>query len=155
MSDKYTDRIAYGVEPPEGIWTDPSIFEDFILGLWDYQDEGYSEERHEFYKGEGFDLANSRDTAGSFKTSDSVLDFVKENLDISDLNHTSILDAYIDENEGILYVTLISEESDMLSLEEWELSPHEDLIFMSYEQNGAKYEVSYKIENLNLTSIED
>lgn len=151
MNKEYKGRVAFGFDPQEGIWTRDDLFEEFVIGLWDYQDEGYSEDRHEFYKGEGFDLAHNRDSAGAWDTAESVKEFF--DIDLSDLPHTTLIDAYIDEEESQLVATFISEDSDMKTLENWELSPHEDLVLQNIEKVGSKYKVIYNINNLNITSI--
>lgn len=144
----YRGPVAFGFEPADAFWTNKNIFEKFVIATFkgtDAYDEDYS-----VYEGSGFDLADHRDTAGCYGKADSVEDFVVENLDLSTCPETTILDAYINEDEARLVVKVLSTEEDIAEIKHWELSPYDT---MSFERIDAVsddvYEIIFKIDRLN------
>ena len=110
----YRGPVAFGFEPADAFWTNKNIFEKFVIATFkgtDAYDEDYS-----VYEGLGFDLADHRDTAGCYGKADSVEDFVVENLDLSTCPETTILDAYINEDEARLVVKVLSTEEDIAEI---------------------------------------
>ena len=146
----YRGPVAFGFEPADAFWTNKNIFEKFVIAAFkgtDAYDEDYS-----VYEGLGFDLADHRDTAGCYGRADSVEDFVVENLDLSTCPETTILDAYINEDEARLVVKILSTEEDVAEIKHWELSPYETMDFERVDNVGDDtYEIIFKIGGLNRT----
>lgn len=146
----YRGPVAFGFDPADAFWTNKNIFEKFVIATFkgtDAYDEDYS-----VYEGLGFDLADHRDTAGCYGKADSVEDFVVENLDLSTCPETTILDAYINEDEARLVVKVLSTEEDIAEIKHWELSPYDTMDFERVDSVGDDtYEIIFKIGGLNRT----
>lgn len=146
----YRGPVAFGFEPADAFWTNKNIFEKFVIATFkgtDTYDEDYS-----VYEGMGFDLADHRDTAGCYGKADSVEDFVVENLDLSTCPETTILDAYINEDEARLVVKVLSTEEDIAEIKHWELTPYDTMDFERVDSVGDDtYEIIFKIGGLNRT----
>ena len=146
----YRGPVAFGFEPADAFWTNKNIFEKFVIATFkgtDAYDEDYS-----VYEGLGFDLADHRDTAGCYGKADSVEDFVVENLDLSTCPETTILDAYINEDEARLVVKVLSTEEDIAEIKHWELTPYDTMDFERVDSVGDDtYEIIFKIGGLNRT----
>lgn len=146
----YRGPVAFGFEPADAFWTNKNTFEKFVISAFkstDAYDEDYS-----VYEGQGFDLADHRDTAGCYGRADSVEDFVAENLDLSTCPETTILDAYINEDEARLVVKVLSTEEDIAEIKHWELTPYETMDFERVDSVGDDtYEIIFKIGGLNRT----
>lgn len=146
----YRGPVAFGFEPADAFWTNKNAFEKFVISAFkstDAYDEDYS-----VYEGLGFDLADHRDTAGCYGRADSVEDFVIENLDLSTCPETTILDAYINEDEARLVVKILSSEEDIAEIKHWELTPYETMDFERVDSVGDDtYEIIFKIGELNRT----
>lgn len=146
----YRGPVAFGFEPADAFWTNKNTFEKFVIATFkgtDAYDEDYS-----VYEGMGFDLADHRDTAGCYGKADSVEDFVVENLDLSTCPETTILDAYINEDEARLVVKVLSTEEDIAEIKHWELTPYDTMDFERVDSVGDDtYEIIFKIGGLNRT----
>lgn len=146
----YRGPVAFGFEPADAFWTNKNVFEKYVISTFkstDAYDEDYS-----VYEGMGFDLADHRDTAGCYGKADSVEDFVVENLDLSTCPETTILDAYINEDEARLVVKVLSSEEDIAEIKHWELTPYETMDFERVDSVGDDtYEIIFKIGGLNRT----
>lgn len=146
----YRGPVAFGFEPADAFWTNKNTFEKFVISAFkstDAYDEDYS-----VYEGLGFGLADHRDTAGCYGRADSVEDFVAENLDLSTCPETTILDAYINEDEARLVVKVLSTEEDIAEIKHWELTPYETMDFERVDSVGDDtYEIIFKIGGLNRT----
>lgn len=146
----YRGPVAFGFEPADAFWTNKNTFEKFVIATFkgtDAYDEDYS-----VYEGLGFDLADHRDTAGCYGKADSVEDFVVENLDLSTCPETTILDAYINEDEARLVVKVLSTEEDIAEIKHWELTPYDTMDFERVDSVGDDtYEIIFKIGGLNRT----
>lgn len=146
----YRGPVAFGFEPADAFWTNKNTFEKFVIATFkgtDAYDEDYS-----VYEGMGFDLADHRDTAGCYGRADSVEDFVADNLDLSTCPDTSILDAYINEDEARLVVKVLSTEEDIAEIKHWELTPYDTMDFERVDSVGDDtYEIIFKIGGLNRT----
>lgn len=146
----YRGPVAFGFEPADAFWTNKNIFEKFVIATFkgtDTYDEDYS-----VYEGMGFGLADHRDTAGCYGKADSVEDFVVENLDLSTCPETTILDAYINEDEARLVVKVLSTEEDIAEIKHWELTPYDTMDFERVDSVGDDtYEIIFKIGGLNRT----
>ena len=146
----YRGPVAFGFEPADAFWTNKNTFEKFVIATFkgtDAYDEDYS-----VYEGMGFDLADHRDTAGCYGRADSVEDFVADNLDLSTCPDTSILDAYINEDEARLVVKVLSTEEDIAEIKHWELTPYDTTDFERVDSVGDDtYEIIFKIGGLNRT----
>jgi len=144
----YRGPVAFGFEPADAFWTNKNTFEKFVIATFkgtDAYDEDYS-----VYEGSGFDLADHRDTAGCYGKADSVEDFVVENLDLSTCPETTILDAYINEDEARLVVKVLSTEEDIAEIKHWELTPYGTMDFERVDSVGDDtYEIIFKIDRLN------
>lgn len=151
MAENYRGPVAFGFDPPDAFWTDENAFEKFVIACFkgnDSEDNDYSG-----YEGEGFKLADHRDTAGCYGRADSVEDFVVDNLDLSLCPDTSILDAYVNVNEARLVVKVLSNNGDIVEIKHWQLSPYETMTFERVEalDEDNIYELIYKIDGLNRT----
>lgn len=146
----YRGPVAFGFEPADAFWTNKNTFEKFVISAFkstDAYDEDYS-----VYEGLGFDLADHRDTAECYGRADSVEDFVVENLDLSTCLETTILDAYINEDEARLVVKVLSTEEDIAEIKHWELTPYDTMDFERVDSVGDDtYEIIFKIGGLNRT----
>lgn len=146
----YRGPVAFGFEPADAFWTNKNTFEKYVISAFkstDAYDEDYS-----VYEGLGFELADHRDTAGCYGSADSVEDFVAENLDLSTCPETTILDAYINEDEARLVVKVLSTEEDIAEIKHWELTPYETMDFERVDNVGDDvYEIIFKIGGLNRT----
>ena len=144
----YRGPVAFGFEPADAFWTNKNTFEKFVIATFkgtDTYDEDYS-----VYEGMGFALADHRDTAGCYGKADSVEDFVVENLDLSTCPETTILDAYINEDEARLVVKVLSTEEDIAEIKHWELTPYDTMSFERIDTVGDDvYEIIFKIDRLN------
>lgn len=149
----YRGPVAFGFEPADAFWTNKNTFEKFVISAFkstDAYDEDYS-----VYEGLGFDLADHRDTAGCYGRADSVEDFVVENLDLSTCPETTILDAYINEDEARLVVKVLSTEEDIAEIKHWELTPYDTMDFERVDSVGDDtYEIIFKIGGLNSSQEE-
>ena len=151
MTENYRGPVAFGFDPPDAFWTDENAFEKFVIACFkgnDSEDNDYSG-----YEGEGFKLADHRDTAGCYGRADSVEDFVVDNLDLSTCPDTSILDAYVNVDEARLVVKVLSNNGDIVEIKHWQLSPYETMTFERVEalDEDDIYELIYKIDGLNRT----
>lgn len=149
MAENYRGPVAFGFDPPDAFWTDENAFEKFVIACFkgnDSEDNDYSG-----YEGEGFKLADHRDTAGCYGRADSVEDFVVDNLDLSLCPDTSILDAYVNVDEARLVVKVLSNNGDIVEIKHWQLSPYETMNLERVDTLGEDdtYELIYKIEGLN------
>lgn len=149
MAENYRGPVAFGFDPPDAFWTDENAFEKFVVSC--FKNAGDADNDYSAYEGEGFKLADHRDTAGSYGRADSVGDFVVDNLDLSTCPDTLILDAYVNVDEARLVVKIISSDADIAEIKRWEFSPYET---MSFERVDALdeddiYELIYKIGGLN------
>ena len=147
----YRGPVAFGFDPPDAFWTDENTFEKFVIDCF----KGISPEDNDFgaYRGEGFKLADHRDTAGSYGKADSVEDFVTDNLDLSTCPDTSILDAYVNVDEARLVVKVLSSDADIAEIKHWEITPYETMTLERVEalDEDDTYELIYKIDGLNRT----
>lgn len=147
----YRGPVAFGFDQPDAFWTDENTFEKFVIDCFkgtNSYDEDYS-----VYEGNGFELADNKDTAGCYGRSDSVEDFVVDNLDLSTCPDTSILDAYVNVDEARLVVKVLSSDADIAEIKHWEFSPYETMSFERVEalDEDDTYELIYKIDGLNRT----
>ena len=144
----YRGPVAFGFDPPDAFWTDENAFEKFVIDCF----KGISPEDNDFgvYRGEGFKLADHRDTAGSYGKADSVEDFVTDNLDLSTCPDTSILDAYVNVDEARLVVKVLSSDADIAEIKHWELTPYETMTLERVDSVGDDiYELIFKIGGFN------
>lgn len=149
----YRGPVAFGFEPADAFWTSKNTFEKFVISTFKSTDA--YEEDYSVYEGLGFDLADHRDTAGCYGKADSVEDFVAENLDLSTCPETTILDAYINEDEARLVVKILSTEEDIAEIKHWELTPYETMDFERVDSVGDDtYEIIFKIGGLNASTSE-
>ena len=148
MAENYRGSVAFGFDPPDAFWTDENAFEKFVIDCFkgtDTYDEDYS-----VYEGSGFELADNKDTAGSYGRADSVEDFVNDNLDLSTCPDTSILDAYINVDEARLVVKVLSSDADIAEIKHWEITPYETMTLERVDNIGDDtYELIFKIGGLN------
>lgn len=149
----YRGPVAFAFDPTDAFWTNKNTFEKFVIETFkntDAYDEDYS-----YYEGMGFDLADHRDTAGCYGKADSVEDFVIDNLDLSTCPETTILDAYINEDEARLVVKVLSTEEDIAEIKHWELTPYATMSFERVDSVGEDtYEIIFKIDRLNASYTE-
>ena len=146
----YRGPVAFGFDPPDAFWTDENTFEKFVIDC--FKGMGGSPEDTDFgvYNGEGFKLADSRDTAGAYGKADSVEDFVNDNLDLSTCPDTSILDAYVNVDEARLVVKVLSSDTDIAEIKHWELTPYETMTLERVDSVGDDiYELIFKIRGFN------
>ena len=144
----YRGPVAFGFDPPDAFWTDENTFEKFVIDCF----KGILPEDNDFgvYHGEGFKLADHRDTAGSYGKADSVEDFVTDNLDLSTCPDTSILDAYVNVDEARLVVKVLSSDADIAEIKHWELTPYETMTLERVDSVGDDiYELIFKIGGFN------
>lgn len=153
MAENYRGPVAFGFDPPDAFWTDESAFEKFVIACFKGMDGAPEDDDFGVYSGEGFKLADHRDTAGSYGRADSVEDFVADNLDLSTCPDTSILDAYVNVDEARLVVKVLSSNADIAEIKHWEFSPYETMTFERVEalDEDDTYELIYKIDGLNRT----
>lgn len=153
MAENYRGPVAFGFDPPDAFWTDENAFEKFVIACFKGMNGASEDDDFGVYSGEGFKLADHRDTAGSYERADSVEDFVVDNLDLSTLPDTSILDAYVNVDEARLVVKVLSSNADIAEIKHWEFSPYETMTFERVEalDEDDTYELIYKIDGLNLT----
>ncbi len=153
MAENYRGPVAFGFDPPDAFWTDEKAFEKFVIACFKGMDGAPEDDDFGVYSGEGFKLADHRDTAGSYGRADSVEDFVVDNLDLSLCPDTSILDAYVNVDEARLVVKVLSSNADIVELKHWQLSPYETMDFERVEalDEDDVYELIYKIDGLNRT----
>ena len=148
MAENYRGPVAFGFDPPDAFWTDENTFEKFVIDCFkgtDTYDEDYS-----VYEGSGFELADNKDTAGSYGRADSVEDFVNDNLDLSTCPDTSILDAYINVDEARLVVKVLSSDADIAEIKHWEITPYETMTLERVDNVGDDtYELIFKIGGFN------
>ena len=148
MAENYRGPVAFGFDPPDAFWTDENAFEKFVIDCFkgtNTYDEDYS-----VYEGSGFELADNKDTAGSYGRADSVEDFVNDNLDLSTCPDTSILDAYINVDEARLVVKVLSSDADIAEIKHWEITPYETMTLERVDNIGDDtYELIFKIGGLN------
>ena len=149
MAENYRGPVAFGFDPPDAFWTDENAFEKFVVSC--FKNAGDTDNDYSAYEGEGFKLADHRDTAGCYGRADSVEDFVVDNLDLSTCPDTSILDAYVNVDEARLVVKVLSSDADIAEIKHWEFSPYETMSFERVEALGEDdtYELIYKIGGLN------
>lgn len=154
MEGLYRGPVAFGFDPPDGFWTNENAFESFVLSC--FRQNGVDEDLS-VYKGGGFELADHRDTAGSYGRADCVEDFVNDNLDLSEAEDSFIVDAYIIEDEARLVVELVSSDEDIAVLKHWQVSPYETMTLerVDARENGETFDFIYHIGNLNRTSVEE
>lgn len=146
----YRGPVAFGFDPPDAFWTDENTFEKFVIDCFKDKDVAPEDDDFGVYSGEGFKLADHRDTAGSYGRADSVEDFVNDNLDLSTCPDTSILDAYVNVDEARLVVKVLSSDADIAEIKHWELTPYETMTFERVDNIGDDtYELIFKIEGLN------
>lgn len=153
MAENYRGPVAFGFDPPDAFWTDEDAFEKFVIACFKGMDGAPEDDDFGVYSGEGFKLADHRDTAGSYGRADSVEDFVVDNLDLSTCPDTSILDAYVNVDEARLVVKVLSSNADIAEIKHWEFSPYETMTFERVEalDEDDTYELIYKIDGLNRT----
>lgn len=153
MAENYRGPVAFGFDPPDAFWTDESAFEKFVIACFKGMEGAPEDDDFGVYSGEGFKLADHRDTAGSYGRADSVEDFVADNLDLSTCPDTSILDAYVNVDEARLVVKVLSSNADIAEIKHWEFSPYETMTFERVEalDEDDTYELIYKIDGLNRT----
>ncbi len=153
MAENYRGPVAFGFDPPDAFWTDENTFEKFVIACFKGMDGAPEDDDFGVYSGEGFKLADHRDTAGSYGRADSVEDFVVDNLDLSTCPDTSILDAYVNVDEARLVVKVLSSNADIAEIKHWEFSPYETMSFERVEalDEDDTYELIYKIDGLNRT----
>lgn len=156
MAEYYRGPVAYGFEPADAFWTDSKVFEKFAIDCFKGADAlGGIETPDEdwgVYDGLGFKLADHRDTGDAYERSDSVSDFVEEGLDLSTCPNTTIVDAYVIEDEERLVVKVISDENDIAEIKQWESSPYETMDLERIDTiNDDEYELIYHIRGLNQT----
>lgn len=153
MAENYRGPVAFGFDPPDAFWTDENAFEKFVIACFKGMDGAPEDDDFGVYSGEGFKLADHRDTAGSYGRADSVEDFVVDNLDLSTCPDTSILDAYVNVDEARLIVKVLSSNADIAEIKHWEFSPYETMSFERVEalDEDDTYELIYKIDGLNRT----
>lgn len=153
MAENYRGPVAFGFDPPDAFWTDENAFEKFVIACFKGMEGAPEDDDFGVYSGEGFKLADHRDTAGSYGRSDSVEDFVADNLDLSTCPDTSILDAYVNVDEARLVVKVLSSNADIAEIKHWEFSPYETMTFERVEalDEDDTYELIYKIDGLNRT----
>lgn len=153
MAENYRGPVAFGFDPPDAFWTDENAFEKFVIACFKGMDGAPEDDDFGVYSGEGFKLADHRDTAGSYGRADSVEDFVADNLDLSTCPDTSILDAYVNVDEARLVVKVLSSNADIAEIKHWEFSPYETMTFERVEalDEDDTYELIYKIDGLNRT----
>lgn len=153
MAENYRGPVAFSFDPPDAFWTDENSFEKFVISCFKNTDNYSEDNDYSIYSGEGFNLVDHRDTAGTYGKADSVKDFVNDNLDLSTCQDTVILDAYINVDKARLIVNVLSSDTDIAEIKHWELTPYET---MSLERIGAldedgTYKLIYKIDGLNRT----
>lgn len=153
MAENYRGPVAFGFDPPDAFWTDENAFEKFVIACFKGMNGASEDDDFGVYSGEGFKLADHRDTAGSYERADSVEDFVVDNLDLSTCPDTSILDAYVNVDEARLVVKVLSSNADIAEIKHWEFSPYETMTFERVEalDEDDTYELIYKIDGLNRT----
>lgn len=153
MAENYRGPVAFGFDPPDAFWTDENAFEKFVIACFKGMEGAPEDDDFGVYSGEGFKLADHRDTAGSYGRADSVEDFVADNLDLSTCPDTSILDAYVNVDEARLVVKVLSSNADIAEIKHWEFSPYETMTFERVEalDEDDTYELIYKIDGLNRT----
>lgn len=153
MAENYRGPVAFGFDPPDAFWTDENAFEKFVIACFKGMDGAPEDDDFGVYSGEGFKLADHRDTAGSYGRADSVEDFVADNLDLSTCPDTSILDAYVNVDEARLVIKVLSSNADIAEIKHWEFSPYETMTFERVEalDEDDTYELIYKIDGLNRT----
>jgi hypothetical protein len=153
MAENYRGPVAFGFDPPDAFWTDENAFEKFVIACFKGMEGAPEDDDFGVYSGEGFKLADHRDTAGSYGRADSVEDFVVDNLDLSTCPDTSILDAYVNVDEARLVVKILSSNADIAEIKHWEFSPYETMSFERVEalDEDDTYELIYKIDGLNRT----
>ena len=150
MAENYRGPVAFGFDPPDAFWTDENIFEKFVIDCFKGMGESPEDTDFGVYNGEGFKLADSRDTAGAYGKADSVEDFVNENLDLSTCPDTSILDAYVNVDEARLVVKVLSSDADIAEIKHWELTPYETMTLERVDNIGDDtYELIFKIDGFN------
>ena len=150
--ENYRGPVAFGFDPPDAFWTDENTFEKFVIDCFKGMDGSPEDNDFGAYRGEGFKLADHRDTAGSYGKADSVEDFVTDNLDLSTCPDTSILDAYVNVDEARLVVKVLSSDADIAEIKHWELTPYETMTLERVDSVGDDtYELIYKIDGLNRT----
>ena len=144
----YRGPVAFGFDPANAFWTNKNTFEKFVIATFKGTDA--YEEDYSVYEEMGFDLADHRDTAGCYGRADSVEDFVIDNLDLSTCPETTILDAYINEDEARLVVKVLSTEEDIAEIKHWELTPYDTMSFERVDNVGEDtYEIIFEIDRLN------
>ena len=150
MDKLYRGPVAFGFDPPDSFWTDPDVFEKFATKcMMAGEEEG---DDWGVYAGLGFDLAEHRDTAGSYGQADSIEDFVEDNLDLSTCPNTTITDAYVITDEARLVIKVVSDETDIAEIKNWEFSPYETMELERIDNDGDDtYELIYKIGGFNRT----
>lgn len=152
MAENYRGPVAFGFDPPDAFWTDENAFEKFVIACFKGMEGAPEDDDFGVYSGEGFKLADHRDTAGSYGRADSVEDFVVDNLDLSTCPDTSILDAYVNVDEARLVVKVLSSNADIAEIKHWELSPYEAITLERVDQlEDDTYELIFKIGGLNRT----
>lgn len=150
MAENYRGPVAFGFDPPDAFWTDENAFEKFVIACFKGMNGATEDDDFGVYSGEGFKLADHRDTAGSYGRADSVEDFVADNLDLSICPDTSILDAYVNVDEARLVVKVLSSNADIAEIKHWELTPYETMTLERVDNIGDDtYELIFKIEGLN------
>lgn len=160
MSENYRGEVAFGTDPADVFWTKPNACEQFIISCFKANrgNAGDPEDEDDFsvYENEGFALADHRDTAGCYGRAESVMDFVADNLDLSTMEDTGILDAYINEEEARLIVVVTSTDDDIKEMQNWQFSPYETMEFERADRiSDDEWELIYHIDGLNRNNVNE
>lgn len=138
----YRGPVAYGFDPPDAVWTDSRAFEDFAISCFE---QNRPDTNNQYYHGLGFSLAEHRDTAGSYKSSPSVIDFAKVIWDssISSGGAGKVTDALFllgdrteDDVRFVLCVSSLDPENDMKAYLEEKPSPYAGFTLKGVEKNS-------------------